>query len=233
MTESARSARSGRGGALLPTLLALAPLLGAVPAEAQYTIRSPSGREISFTEAEVREMLERSREFRRTMEEDPTVLYYVAFGDPATDGRSGSAYPWRAVSVLTDTTLRVTTPGDLREGARAYYNYSALLMRHLRDRPPPAGCDAVMEREVERVSAFVDGWVAARTLFGGPAHPPLDAFVFARADGMLAPMLVAVGDTRLGGCAGPWKRSHPDELERYRDWYRTHFVGSGEAGEGA
>lgn len=198
------------------------------PLSAQHTIAAPSGAELSFTEDGVREMLERSRALREILERDPRVLYYLGFSSAAEPTAPDSAYPWTAVRVQNDSVARVITPGNLREADRAYANYAVRTMRSLRSESPPSGCETAMEREVASVSAFVDGWIVARTLYGGPPFAPLDALAFARDERMLPAMLAELRDTRLGPCAGIWAERHPERIERFRSWYEERFPSMGE-----
>ena len=204
------------------------------PLSAQYTLPAPSGRTLAFDTASVREMLERSRRLRSILEEDPEVVYYVGTGDPVTGAAPEPAYPWNAVTVRSDSAARVVTPGDLREASRAYYNYAVERMEWIRSDRPTASCDGALEREVERISAFVDGWVVTRLLYGGPAYPPLDLFAFAREAGHLPALVVELGDTSLSErCLARWRRGHADALEAYRGWRRRAFEPGAAPGDSA
>lgn len=213
----------------LPFLPALAAALLALPtsARAQYVLEAPSGRSLEYDSARVQEMLERSRRLGRILEEDPEVLYYVGSGPAVTADSPNSAYPWNAVRPRTDSTARVAFPANYREARRAYYNYAVRKMGLVRDSAPASGCSAAVEREVASVSAWVDGWVVARTLFGGPAFAPLDAFAFAREAGHLPAMMVELENAGIAGCLDRWRRDNAGAMEAYRAWRRDVF----EAGE--
>lgn len=183
-----------------------------------YTLRSPSGASLSFSADAVKAMLDRTRRLTTILEEDPEVLYYVGTGGPVERSDPASAYPWRAVRPLSDSTARVEVPANYREARRAYYAYAVRTMETIREAAPSARCGEAVEREEAAVSAFVDGWIVTRTLYGGPAFAPLDLFAFAREAGHLSAMIVELGDTRLGACGRRWARDHPEALEAYRSW---------------
>ena len=129
-----------------------------------------------------------------------------------------SAYPWNAVSPTSDSTVNVVMPGNLREADRAYYNYAVMLMRVVRSQDPDGSCEALVEAEEKVLSSYVDGWIVARTLFGGPAFAPMDELVFAREASLLRPLLAARGNTSIGVCADEWATDHPDEITSYESW---------------
>ena len=195
-------------------------------AEAQYSLTAPSGRVIEFDRDRLLEMRERSRVLWDDLQEDPEVLYFTTYGRELTQDDAAQAWPWNAIEVVTDSLAAVITPGNLREADRAYYNYAVLRMRAVRDDPDVA-CADLIDREVEALDGFVDGWVVARTLFGGPAYEPLDEFAFAREDGMLAGMIADRSDRQLGGCLAVWRESNPDAAEAYREWRRERYEARG------
>jgi hypothetical protein len=119
--------------------------------------------------------------------------------------------------------VQVITPGNLREADRAYENYSVMRMRVIRGKDPDAPCDSLVAWEAQAVSSFVDGWIVARTLFGGPPYAPLDALAFARLDGHLPALIVDLGDRQIGACAGEWAESHPEAIDAYRTWHERQF----------
>lgn len=206
-----RPASARWGVAVLAALL-----LGASPTAAQYRLTGPADT-IAFDRDSLLRMRERSRVLRQDLEEDPEVLYYTTFGRPADPEDPAPSLPWNAVDVVTDSLAAVITPGDLREADRAYVNYAVLRMRAVRS-DPDVPCDTVMARELEAVGGFVEGWVVARTLFGGPPYAPLDELVFARRDAVLAGLVAAREDPYLGGCVRVWREAHPDAVEAYRRW---------------
>ncbi len=193
------------------------------PAEGQYTLRAPSGDSLVVDSAAVQEMLRESRRLRSILEEDPDVLYYIGSGPTVTAESPEPAYPWQAVLVRNDSVARVAFPANYREADRAYYNYAVRKMEMIRSRGPAVRCSVTVEREVELASAFTDGWIVARALFGGPAFAPLDAFAFAREAGHLPAMIVALDNDALGGCRDRWRGEHPDEMEAYRAWRGESF----------
>jgi len=179
---------------------------------------SPAGDSLRFELAELRVMLEEARILYDDLVEDPRVLYRLGFGPPASADAPGPAYPWNAVSPTSDSTVDVVTPGNLREADRAYHNYAVMRMREVRREDPDDPCDALVAREETVLSSFVDGWVLARTLFGGPAFTPLDELAFARAAGHLRPLLAARGDASVGSCAAVWAEANPGAVGAYEDW---------------
>lgn len=221
--------RAARGRGVGPVGLALLVGLSAVglrpaPATAQeYALTSPAGDSLRFELSELRVMLEEARILYDDLVEDPRVLYTIGFGPAASVDDAGPAYPWNAVSPTSDSTVDVVTPGNLREADRAYYNYAVMRMREVRTGDPDDPCDALVAREEAVLSSFVDGWVLARTLFGGPGFAPLDELAFARAAGHLRPLLAARGDASVGACAAAWAEANPGAVGAYEDWRADAF----------
>ena len=205
------------------TLAGPASLLVTGPLPAQYKVVSPAGDTIAVETEVVREMLDSTRALRRDLEEDPRVMYGIGFGDHVTETDPESAWPWNAIEVLSDSVVDVITPGNLREADRAFANYSVIRMRNVRSRDPDAACDSIVAWETAAVSSFIDGWIVARTLFGGPPFGPLDALAFARLDGHLPALIVDIGDRQIGACAGEWAESHPEAIRAYQSWHDGQF----------
>lgn len=215
-----------------PAFLLLASVLPPVSASAQHTLSLPSGDSLRFEEARLRQMLEESRELRRILVEDPDVGYYMGSGPEVSGSSVEPSYPWNAVRVVDDSVARIGTPANYREAERAYVNYAVEKMRLVREAPPAVSCDTAVARETRLVGSWIDGWILARTLYGGPALAPLDALVFAREAGHLAPLLVRLGDTEIGSCAGTWRENHPEEMAAFGAWYREHRPGAEDDAEG-
>lgn len=209
----------GRGTAirLVAVLLGIVLLPTGVGAQ-EYYLSIPNGDTLSFPLDTLRRMMDDARRLRDILERDPKVIYYTGTGPRATAADPSPAYPWRAVRVRSDTAAEIATPSNLREMDRAYFNYAVRKMSSLRQEGPAAGCDRVIDREVLRAWSFLDGWILSRTLYGGPTFPPVDLMVFARAQGHLTAMLVALGDSELIGCADRWAKDHPDRMAAYRTW---------------
>lgn len=169
-------------------------------------------------------MRDRSDALYDELQQDPQVLYYTAYGPELSSERSTAALPWNAVDVVTDSMAAIVTPGNLREADRAYYNYAVLRMHAVRD-DPDVPCAELFEREMEAVDGFVDGWIVARTLYGGPAFEPLDRLVFARAAGVLDGYVAASSDRHLGGCLAIWREENPGAIERYTAWSGSAALG--------
>lgn len=223
-----RKDRSLRPSAFVLALLA--PLLAAADAlPGQDRITAPSGHELVLSRDSVLSMLSRTRDLYDTLETDPGVVYYVGYGRTVPEARPAEAYPWHAVTVRDDSTVRVVVPGNLREADRAYFNYAVLRMRERAAGPDrPAGeapCEEAVEREVRILDAFADGWIVARTLFGSPAFPPLAEIPFARSAGHLDAYAVERDPPQLEGCAGAWREAHPDRMAAYRSWREREFLG--------
>lgn len=216
---SRRSRARGAATAVLLVATAVAPRAAAAQGGSEgHTLRAPSGATLSFSAEAVKEMLERTRRLRAVLEEDPDVLYYVGTREQVEASDPSPAYPWNAVRPQSDSVAQVEVPANYREARRAYYAYGVRTMEGIREAPPAVRCAEAVEREADAVSAFVDGWIVTRTLYGGPAFAPLDRFVFAREAGHLRAMLAELGDTRLGACARRWVREHRDSVEAYRAW---------------
>lgn len=192
-------------------------------ARCQFVLQAPSGETLTYDSARVQDMLERSRRLREILELDPDVIYYVGSGPVASVDSPASAFPWNAVRPRADSAARVAFPANYREARRAYYNYAVKKMELIRSSAPTSDCSVAVEREVASMSAWVDGWVVARTLYGGPAFGPLDAFAFAREAGHLGAMLVALEDTEIAGCLNRWRREHPEAMEAYDRWRREVY----------
>lgn len=207
-------------------LVAVAALALAAPAaSAQQALTSPAGDSLQIDSARLRVLLDTARALRADLEEDPRVLYTLGFGPPAEPDAPRAAYPWNAVQPQSDSTVAVTTPGNLREADRAYNNYSVMRMRVVRGADPDGPCDALLEREAAVLSSFVDGWILARTLYGGPAYAPLDEFVFAREAGHLPALLAVRGGTAVSACTADWIAENSAAIERYESWRAEKFPG--------
>lgn len=207
-------------------LAATLPFLLSMPAaaSAQYRIVSPGGDTLGFSSAEVRAMLDTTRALRADLELDPKVMYTLGFVDRVAEAEPDSAYPWNAVRPRSDSVVVLYMPGNLREADRAYENYAVARMHVIRERDPDAPCDSVVAWESDVVSAFADGWIVARTLFGGPPFAPLDEIAFARASGHLAALVADRRDSWAGACAAEWASAHPGAVEAYRTWRETQFL---------
>jgi hypothetical protein len=202
-------------------------------AAGQYRIIAPSGDTIVFTVDTLRRMLDSTRALYADLEEDPRVGYSLGFGEPVDAEEPEQAFPWNAVDVVSDSSAAVVTPGNLREAARAYYNYAVRRMRVVRYEDPDVSCDSVMNLEQGVVSSFIEGWIVARTLFGGPAFTPLDEFVFARQAGHLRPLIAVRGYRSLGVCTAEWAEANGEAMAAYGEWRRTVFPDASEEAEGA
>jgi len=211
-------------GRLAARLAAAAILATPAIGRAQYRILSPGADTLAWSAAEVRAMLDTTRALRADLEQDPRVAYQLGFGERVAEAEPDSAFPWNAVRPRSDSTVVVLTPGNLREADRAYENYAVIRMHVIRERDPDAPCDSIVAWEAGAVSAFADGWIAARTLFGGPPFAPLDEIAFARAAGHLPALVADRGDRVAGACAAEWARAHAGAVEEYRTWRETAFL---------
>lgn len=225
---SRRRGRRGRSSLRPPVVLASflsLLLLGAGSLPAQYRIAAPSGEELSFSRDSVLSMLSRTRALYDTLEADPRIVYYVGYGRHASEERPGEVYPWNAVTVESDSAVRVVVPGDLREADRAYFNYAVVRMREraASEAASELSCREIVAREVRILDAFADGWIVSRTLFGSPEHAALTEIPFARAAGHLDAFLVDRAPPRVADCAEPWAEAHRDRLEAYRTWRSRRF----------
>lgn len=169
-------------------------------------------------------MLDTTRTLEMNLQEDPRVLYYTLVGPEVETDSADASYPWNAVEVRNDSVATILTPGNLREADRAYYNYAVIRMKLVRELDPDVPCDELMARELEAVSAFADGWLASRLLFGGLPFLALDEIAFAREQEQLAGMLAARGDRQLGACADEWASTHRQKVEDYLAWRATRFL---------
>jgi len=203
-------------------LAAVAFLIAPTSALAQRSI-STDRDTLLFELPALQVMLDSARALYQDLQDDPRVLYSTGFGPPVETAAAMSAYPWNAVSPTSDSTVNVVMPGNLREADRAYYNYAVMLMRVVRSQDPDGSCEALVEAEEKVLSSYVDGWIVARTLFGGPAFAPMDELVFAREASLLRPLLAARGNTSIGVCADEWATDHPDEIASYESWRAEAF----------
>ena len=213
-----------RSRQLFPPLFLLLLLSLVAPARAQYEIAAPSGLAIEFSATRVRAMLDTTRTLEMNLQEDPRVLYFTLVGPEVESDSAEASYPWNAVEVRSDSVATILTPGNLREADRAYYNYAVIRMKLVRELDPDVSCDELMERELEAVSAFVDGWLASRLLFGGLPFLALDEVAFAREHETLAGMLAARANRQLGACADEWASQHRREVEDYLAWRENRFL---------
>lgn len=211
---------------LAGVLAGLALAAPVAPVEAQYRLTTPSGVVLEFQADELLAFRDRSDSLRRDLEEDPEVLYYTSFGADAAPDRAEDAMPWNSVEVVTDSTAALLMPGNLREAQRAYMSYVVLRMHAVRG-DPDVPCAELVDRELQAVDGFVDGWIAARTLFGGPAYAPLDELAFARAAGVLPGLVMSHGDPQLGGCLDVWRGEDPELAAAYETWRTERYLGDG------
>lgn len=202
--------------------LALVFMTGASPVLAQRAVTSEMDT-VVFELPDLQVMLDTARALWRDLEEDPAVLYNLGFGPPVEADSPEPAYPWNAITPTSDSTVNVVMPGNLREADRAYYNYAVMRMRVVRTQDPDAACQELMDREAVVMSSFVDGWILARTLFGGPEFLPMQELVFAREAGLLPALLAALGDTSIGVCAGEWAEANPDAMTAYESWREARY----------
>lgn len=193
------------------------------PAAAQHALVSPAGDSLRFELPQLRTMLDTARALYADLQEDPRVLYSLGFGPRIEPSAPRRAYPWNAVIPQSDSVVTVVTPGNLREADRAYHNYAVMRMRVIRGTDPDDPCDELVARERTVLSSFVDGWILARTLFGGPPFAPLDELAFARDAGHLPALLAAYRDASVGACAATWAEDHPDAIAAYRQWRDEAF----------
>jgi len=213
--------RGHRYAALLLVTLLASPSGAAAQ---DYTLTSRSGLTIEFGRDRLLQIHDTTVALQQNLELDPAVLYWYSYGPDAPPDSGAPTLPWNAVEVVTDSTVAVTYPGNLREADRAYNNYAVLRMQAVRG-DPDVSCDAVFEQELQAVGLFVDGWIASRTLFGGPAYEPLDELVFARQAGHLAGLIGAHDDLQLGGCLDVWRDANRQAVTDYRTWRREVFLG--------
>lgn len=205
-------------------------MASAVPdaARGQQPLRAPSGVELDVPRDTLLQMLRETRAYGDTLVQDPDVLYYTGFSAAVTDSAYGTALPWNAIEVRSDSVARVATPGNLREGDRAYRAYAVARMEAYRARDPDGSTPSCRERmadEVELLEAFARGWTVARIYYGAPPYPPLDEIAFLHRRGMLAPYLATEASARLGRCTEQWADGHAAEMEAYREWRRREFLG--------
>ena len=218
----------GTAGSRRVELALVAAALGSIlfvplRASAQdYTLTVRSGRQIELSRSELIRMHDTTVALQENLDLDPEVLYWWTFGPDAPADSAGLALPWEAIEVVTDSTVALTYPGNLREADRAYNNYAVLRMRAVRN-DPDVGCETVFDRELQAVDLFVDGWIVSRTLFGGPPYEPLDELVFARAAGHLSGLIAAHDNPQLGGCLPIWREANPKAAAEYRTWRRDVF----------
>ena len=169
---------------------------------------------------------DRSDSLMTDLVEDPQVLYYRSFGRDLDESEARDAWPWNAVEVATDSSAVLLMPGNLREAGRAYESYAVLRMHAVRQDPDVA-CDVLLAREVEAVGGFIDGWLVARLLFGGPAYEPLDELAFAREAGVLPGLVLDRSDRQLGGCLEIAREGGGEEMAAYRSWRTANYLPEG------
>ena len=207
--------------------LLAAAALGASPqsAAAQYKLDAPSGEQLVFERDQVRAMLDTTRALYQWLEEDPAVLYATGVGTSVPEDNPTDAFPWNAIEVRNDSIALIQTPNNLREADRAYNNYAVLRMTEVRFGDPDAPCNDLMDAEVNVVSGFVDGWIVARILFGGPSFEPLDRLAFIREADHLPAFIAVSEDPSIGVCATEWADGHAAEIAAYHAWYEETYSG--------
>jgi hypothetical protein len=88
----------------------------------------------------------------------------------------------------------------------------------------PGTCARRTAPTTTTLSSFVDGWIVARTLFGGPSFAPLDELAFARAAGLLRPLIAVRQDRHVGACAAQWAEANPGRVADYEEWRGQAFL---------
>lgn len=233
MDSRLRSRPGGAGATVL--LIALLSLPAVAPA--QQPLRAPSGAELTFPRDTLVGLMQETRAYRDSLEQDPDILYYTGVASAVPADRPTAAYPWIAVEVQNDSVARIATPENLREANRAYFNYAVERMWAARDRsgggddPESGDCSRRMERERKVAEAFAKGWVVSRALYGAEAFPPLDELAFAWSEGHLEAFLAAHEPIQLAECAGQWKDEQPERMEAYREWRSNRFAGGGDVND--
>ncbi len=205
----------------LPVILA-AWGVAAAPLPGQYRLTAPSGETLEFEPDALLALRAFSDSLRDDLERDPHVLYFTDFGRVVEEPRASAAMPWNAMEVVTDSSTALLMPGNLREAGRAYINYAVLRMHAVRQ-DPDVPCAELAQRELRAVGGFVDGWIVARLLFGGPAYGPLDELAFARQAGVLDGLIAARSDRQLGGCLAVWRDGNPEMVRRYETWRAERY----------
>ena len=226
-SRSRSASGSNPGGAALTLLIALsAGAAGATPVEAQYRLTAPSGEVVEFEADRLLRFRDRTDSLMTDLVEDPLVLYYLSFGRDLDESEARDAWPWNAVEVVTDSLAAVVMPGNLREAGRAYESYVVLRMHAVRQ-DPDVPCETLAGREIEALDGFIDGWIAARLLFGGPAYEPLDEFVFAREAGVLDGLMLDRSNRQLRGCLAVMREAREEEMAAYRSWRTERYLPRG------
>ena len=197
----------------------------------QYRLTAPSGATLDFEAADLLRFRDRTDSLATDLEEDPAVLYYPVFARDLEPNEARDAWPWNAMEVVTDSLASIVMPGNLREAGRAYYSYAVLRM-HAARQDPDVPCEALFFRELAALDGFIDGWIVARLLFGGPAYEPLDELVFARAAGVLAGLVIDRSNRQLGGCLGVVADERVGEIEAYLSWRAEKYLGRDDGRDG-
>lgn len=206
------------------SLVLLVAGVAAAPLAAQYQLTAPSGEVIEFTPEELLSFRDRTDSLMTDLQEDPVVIYAPVFGRSLDETQGRDAWPWNAVDVVTDSLASVVMPGNLREAGRAYQSYVVLRM-HAARQDPDVACSAWVDREMFALDGFVDGWVASRTLFGGPAYEPLDELAHARSAGVLKGLMLDRSNRQLGGCLENARRDGQADIDAYHAWRTDHYQG--------
>lgn len=208
----------------LPALLAVALSGTSTPLSGQYRLTAPSGDVVEFDADRLLEYRDRSDSLQTDLDEDPDVLYYTSFGPSLDESEARDAWPWNAIEVVTDSLAALVMPGNLREAGRAYVSYAVLRMHAVR-LDPDVACEELARRELAAIDGFVDGWIVARTLYGGPAYEPLDELAFAREAGVLVGLVLDRSDRQLAGCLSISREKSASEIEAYHSWRTERFLG--------
>ena len=200
-----------------------AGIVAATPAEAQYRLTAPSGAVVEFEADRLLRFRDRSDSLMTDLVEDPLVLYYRSFGRDLDESEARDAWPWNAAEVVTDSLAALVMPGNLREAGRAYESYVVLRMHAVRQ-DPDVPCETLLGREIDALDGFIDGWIVARLLFGGPAYEPLDELVFAREADVLGGLILDRSNRQLGGCLAVVRQRGEDEIAAYRSWRAENYL---------
>ena len=196
---------------LIKPFLLLAAVV-ALSTPVQAVAQRPSERRLDLIDQWVRRELQ-------NIAEDPSFFLMSETGPEAV-------YPWENLRVNGDT-VTVQIPSGHPQTLNFYYIYGHLHLMVTMGRQeewlPEAPAAVGFELERAILARLADAWIYARTRFAMRPYGPLDELTESQEAGFLDAFIFTTRPDEFAATRAEWARSHPGEMERYRDWFIETF----------
>lgn len=140
-------------------------------------------------------------------------------------------WPWESLEIAraNPDTVRIQftrTSPDIRNLYEAYGHLHLMTRVDRLDEwlPSAVGLDG-WELERAIVGRVADYWLMGRALFDLAPYPLLDQLMYARQDGQLDALLLALRGHEFPEARDAWIAENPNGPEAFEDWYRRTFEG--------